>query len=64
MSYGSYGTGGTDDDEALNKFAIPWWYYYSDQYDAWVDRVTNLRGGKGAIYVKSAGNEAKMVVVK
>ena len=56
MSYGSFGTGGTSDDEALNKFAIPYWWYYTDQYQAWVDRVTNLRGGKGAIYVKSAGN--------
>ena len=46
MSYGSSGTG--------DSFNFDYYRYYGPS--SWRNRVTNLRNGKGGIYVKSSGN--------
>jgi len=55
MSYGAdYPT--DSDDEYLSAYDLP--SYMTSTYESkFVNGVTNLRGGKGAIYVWSAGNE-------
>ena len=57
MSYGSgYGKDGNGDPNTT--FSLP--SFLSDAYgDGLVSGVTNLRGGKGAVYVMSSGNDFK-----
>ena len=54
----SFGAGYPDDDEGnqLSKYDLPE-FISPTLEDAYVNGVTNLRNGKGALYVWSAGNE-------
>jgi subtilisin family serine protease len=57
MSYGmGYGKDGNDDPNTT--FSLPSFFSASYQ-DGLVSGVTNLRGGKGAVYIKSSGNGFK-----
>lgn len=57
MSYGvGYGKDGNGDPNTT--FGLP--SFLSDSYkDGLVNGVTNLRGGKGAVYIRSSGNDFK-----
>jgi subtilisin family serine protease len=57
MSYGrGYGKDGNDDTNTT--FSLPSFFSASYQ-DGLVSGVTNLRGGKGAVYITSSGNAFK-----